>query len=269
MDETDRKFMPAEPLKTQAEPLTQSAKPGPVTYTGDTRQAKVYAPEGTAEKKREKRFRIRELEVASDKLSFNKETSITVFSGNVILASQGFTMKCDRLSSKNYKDNAEASGNVRAYFKEQKTRLYCDTVIYGERMKSVSASGNVRTEKYLDNGNTITMWSDKMDFDTETGRLEAKKERKKVKVVYKDITAFGDRLVYDNDNSVMEMTGRPAVKKAGSGFVASKITIDTLKKTMKMERDIWSRLFYGDLKKTEEEVKLETDKDRASGKNIQ
>jgi hypothetical protein len=38
---------------------------------------------------------------------------------------------------------------------------------------------------------------------------------------------------------------------------------------MKLENNMWSRLFYGDFQKTKEEADLETNKNPAPGKGVQ
>jgi lipopolysaccharide export system protein LptA len=218
---------------------------------------------------RVKKYRIRQLEIEADAMTFNKDTSIAVFTGDVVLSTEGVRLKCDTLTSKNYKDSAEATGNVSAWYKAQKTFIKCGRIKYGDRMSSVQALDGVYARKYLDNGNTVNMHADQIDFETEYGSLAAKKVRKKVKVDYNDMVAFSDKVVYNDDTSVMEMTGRPVVRKSGSSFTADRIVVDTAKKKMKLESGIWSRIFYGDLKNAETEVRLETDKNPAPGKNIQ
>jgi lipopolysaccharide export system protein LptA len=226
----------------------------------------VITPSATstpAVKPKKKRFKIKELDISSDSLTFNKDTSVTVFIGNVVLLAEGVKLKCDRLTSKNYKDNAEASGNVRAYYKAQKTSIKCGRMKYGKEMSTVEAFDGVITEKYMDSGNTITMYADEADFETEYGAIEAKKIKKRVKVIYKDMVAFSEKVVYNDETGILEMSGKPVVKKTGSSFTASRIKVDTNKKTMKLENDIWSRIFYGDLKKAEAEAKVETNKNTA------
>lgn len=217
-----------------------------------------------AQKPKKKKFKVKELEISSDSMTFNKDTSIAVFTGKVLLAAAGVKLKCDKLSSKNYKDNADATGNVRAYYKAQKTNLRCARIEYGDGMSSVKAYDGVITEKYMEDGNTITMYSDESDFDTGYGSIEARKIKKQVKVVYKDIVAFSDKVIYNDENGELEMSGKPVVKKNKSSFTSSRIIVDTVNKTMRMESDIWTRIFYGDLKKMEPEVKLETDNNPAS-----
>lgn len=232
----------------------------------DAKKAILPAPVTTGTppvKPKKNKFRVKELEIEADSMTFNKDTSMAVFTGNVILLAEGVRLKCDTLSSKNYKDNADASGNVRAYYKAQKTSLKCGRIKYGNKMSSVTAYEGVITEKYLDSGNTITMYADEADFDTGYGSIEARKVKKKVKVIYKDMVAFSDKVVYNDETGWLEMSGKPVVKKAGSAFTAARIKVDTVNKIMKLEHDIWSKIMYGDLRKTEEEVKLEADKDAA------
>jgi lipopolysaccharide export system protein LptA len=113
------------------------------------------------------------------------------------------------------------------------------------------------------------MYADEAEFDTENGGITAYRTKKKVKVTLKDIVAFSDKVVYNDENNELSMTGKPMVKKNGSAFLAAKISVNTVTKIMKLENDIWSRLFYGDFQKTKEEVDLETNKNPAPGKNLQ
>jgi len=264
--------------KTEAAAAAAAVKtPGPAATAGIKDRSlsmavETMAPTATATpypKPKKKRFRVKEFDISSDSLTFNKETSITVFIGNVILLAEGVRLNCEKLVSKNYKDNADATGNVRAYYKAQKTLIKCGRIKYGNQMSTVEAYDGVITEKYLDKGNTITMYADQADFDTEYGTIVAKKIKKRVKVVYKEMVAFSEKVVYNDDTGIMELTGKPVVKKSGSSFTAVRIKVDTNKKTMKLENDIWSRVFYGDMKKAETEVKNETDKNPAPGKVIQ
>jgi lipopolysaccharide export system protein LptA len=238
---------------TERMPVTVTAKPSPVT----------------ARPIKKNKFKIKQLEISSDSMNFNKDTSIATFIGHVELTSQGVLLKSDRLSSKNYKDNAEATGNVMAYYKQQKTALKCGRVVYGKQMSEVKAYENVIAEKYLDNGNTVTMYADQAVFDTENGMITADKVKKRVKVTLKDIVAFSDEVVYNDETGDLLMTGKPMVQKSKSSFTAARITVDTIKKTMRMEADIWSMLWYGDFKQTKEDVSIETDKNAAPGKNLQ
>lgn len=227
------------------------------------------AATAAAGRPKKKKFRIKELEISADSMTFNKDTSVAVFTGDVVLLAEGVKLKCDTLTSENYKDNAEAWGNVTAYYKAQKTRLKCGRIKYGNKMSRVQAYEGVVTEKYLDSGNTITMHADEADFDTEYGSIEARKIKRHVKVIYKDIVAFSERVIYNDETGMLEMSGKPVVKKSGSSFTADRIKVDTARKTMRMENGIWSRIFYGDMKKAQTEVELETDKNAAPGKNIQ
>jgi lipopolysaccharide export system protein LptA len=228
--------------------------------TPESKPTPTLAPIPAPKPVKKNKFKIKSLEIASNSMTFNKDTSITTFIGGVVLTSQGVLLKSDRLASKNYKDSAEATGHVRAFYKQQKTAIKCGRIVYGKEMSNVKAYENVVAEKFLDNGNTITMYCDRADFDTEHGSITAEKVKKRVKVTMKDIVAFSDKVVYNDETGDLLMTGKPMVEKDKSAFLASRITVDTIKKTMRLENDIWSRLLYGDFQKTKEEVSIETDK---------
>ncbi len=251
----------AQPARTAAVAKTAVSTAAVIIAKTPTPQpTPTLAPIPTPKPVKKNKFKIKSLEIESNSMTFNKDTSITTFIGAVKLTAQGVLLKCDRLASKNYKDNAEATGNVRAFYKLQKTALKCGRIVYGKEMSNVKAYENVVAEKYTDNGNTITMYCDKADFDTERGSITAEKIKKRVKVTMKDIVAFSNKVVYNDETGELLMTGKPMVKKNESAFLASRIVVDTIKKTMRLENDIWSRLLYGDFKKTKEEVSIEADK---------
>jgi len=231
----EKKAVPAQSVPIKASPAPAAKKEEPVK----------------AKKKR--KLYIDELTVKSDSMNFNKDTDVAVFKNNVILKSQGVTVYSNRLKTKNYKESAEATGNVRAYYTEYDMSITCRRMVYGNGMKNIDAYDRVVAKKVLPNGNTLTMYSDEAGFDLEGGIITAKKKKRRVKVVLKDMVAFSDSVLYNEEKEELELTGKPLIKKQKSLFLSEVIKIDVDKKAMKLSGDIWSKMYYEDFEKAREE----------------
>ncbi|MBP7792143.1 MAG: hypothetical protein KA120_03680 [Candidatus Goldbacteria bacterium] len=201
--------------------------------------------------------KIGELNVESDHMTFNKETSLAIFSNNVRLESQGVLLFCDTLKSVNYRDNAEAIGNVVVNYKEQKVKIKCEKVKYNKSMSKIEAYGNVVAEKTLDNNEKVILFADEIKYDVETGEIVAIKVDKKVKIKLKDIVAFSDKVIYNELKEELELTGNPFAKKQESTFISSKINIDVNKRIIKLKENIWAKVFYSDFEDVKKEVESE------------
>ncbi|HDQ26738.1 MAG TPA: hypothetical protein ENN43_08360 [bacterium] len=224
------------------------------------------APEKEIEpekKPAKKRGKIGMLVIKSNTMDFKKTTSMSVFRGNVRLTADNVELYCDRLSSENYRDNAVAEGNVRVFYREHGINMRCGRVVYGSGMGSIDAYEKVTAVKTLDDGNTLTMRADKISFNTGTGEIRAVKEKNKVRVEFKDVLAFSDEVVYNENNDMLTLTGNPAVRKTGSFFMSRKVSLDVNTKTISLEGDIKSQLYYSDFEKAAEEAKIEKDSDKA------
>lgn len=211
-------------------------------------------------KKPKRKFKVKELVINSDSMTFNKETSEAVFTGSVEASADNVLIRSDRLRSKNYKDNAVAEGNVTAYYKDYGIYITCETLDYGGKLSNIIARKNVVAKKALDNGNTITMRSDIFIFNADDDTMLAKKDPSRVRVTMQDIMAFGDEVKYNNETRQLEISGAPFIKKGKSLFFSDNIKLDVDKKTIKMNKSIWTKLFYRDFEKESGEAVIERDK---------
>ncbi|MCX7698257.1 MAG: hypothetical protein N2114_02175 [Candidatus Goldbacteria bacterium] len=208
-------------------------------------------------KTKKRKIKIGELTIESDTMTFNKETSVAVFIGNVKLKAQGVNLFCDQLQSINYRDNAEAIGNVKINYPKQKVKITCKKVRYNKSMSKIEAYENVIAEKILDNNEKINLYADEIKYDVETGEIIASKVDKKVKIKLKDIVAFSDRVIYNELTEELELTGNPFARKNDSIFISSKINIDITKMIIKLQENIWAKLFYGDFEDIKKEVSID------------
>jgi len=209
--------------------------------------------------KKKRKVKIGELIIESDSMTFNKDTSVAVFSDNVRLKAQGVTLFCNKLQSVNYRDNAEATGNVRVNYSQQKVKITCKKVKYNKSMSKIEAYENVLAEKILDNNEKINLYADEIKYDVESGEIIATKINKKVKIKLKDIVAFSDRVIYNELTEELELTGNPFAKKQESTFISSKINIDVNKRIITLKESIWAKLFYSDFEDIKKEAEGEKD----------
>jgi|YelNatPaOPRAMG01_1025707.scaffolds.fasta_scaffold03289_8 lipopolysaccharide export system protein LptA len=218
----------------------------------------IKTPEKQTPKKR--KVKIGELTIESDSMTFNKQTSMAVFLNNVKLKSKGVNLSCNELRSVNYRDNAEAIGNVRVFYPEQKVKILCNRVKYSKSMSEVQAFDNVVAEKILDNNEKINLYADEIKYDVNTGEIIATRANKKVKIKLKDIVAFSDKVIYNELTDELELTGNPFARKQESTFISSKINIDINKRIIKLKENIWAKLFYTDFEDIKKEVEVEKNK---------
>lgn len=216
---------------------------------------------GTVSKKIKKKGKIKigELTIESDTMTFNKVTSEAVFQGNVKLKSEGVNLFCDKLQSLNYRDSAEAIGNVMVNYPQQKVKITCKKIKYDKAISIIEGYENVHAEKILNNNEKINLYADKIKYDVATGEIFAEKVNKKVKIKLKDIVAFSDRVVYNEAADRIELTGTPFAKKQESVFISDNIYIDINKMQIKLKKNIWARLFYSDFENIKKEISLEKD----------
>ncbi len=207
------------------------------------------------------KFLIKDLEVNSDSMVYNKETSMAVFKGNVKLESGGVIIHSDILKSKNYRDSADARGNVAAYYKEYDIKINCRRMVYGDKMSSIKAYDDVEAKKFLRGGNTLTMKADVAEFGLADGIITARKVKKRVEVKLKDMVAFSDRVIYNEKKEELTMVGKPVVRKQESLFFSEKIIVDVNSEEMNLKQNIWSRFYYSDFEKAKKEAEIEADKD--------
>lgn len=219
----------------------------------------IKIPEKQPAKKR--KVKIGELTIESDSMTFNKQTAMAVFLNNVKLKSTGVNLFCNELRSVNYRDNAEAIGNVRVFYREQKVKILCNRVIYSKSMSYVQAYDNVIAEKILDNNEKINLYADEIKYDVNTGEIIAIRVKKKVKIKLKDIVAYSDRVIYNELTDELELTGYPFARKQESTFISSQINIDINKRIIKLKENIWAKLFYADFEDIKKEVEVEKNKD--------
>lgn len=247
--------------KEESEPVYQN-----VTLMAKTELLKTEITEKTeikslqiTKKTKKRKVKIGELTIESNSMTFNKETSVAVFSDNVKLKAQGVSLFCEKLQSVNYRDNAEATGNVRVNYPQQKVKITCNRVKYNKSMSKIEAYENVIAEKILDNNEKINLYADEIKYDVETGEIIATKVSKKVKIKLKDIVAFSDKVIYNEITEEIELTGNPFAKKQESTFISSKINIDVNKAIIKLKENIWAKLFYADFEDIKKEVNVEKD----------
>ena len=82
-------------------------------------------------------------------------------------------------------------------------------------------------------------------------------------------SAFSDEVSYNDASRQMHFSGRPIIKKAKSLFLADNIWLNIDDKSINMKDNVWARFYYNDFQRTSMEVKVETDKNAASGKTLQ
>jgi lipopolysaccharide assembly outer membrane protein LptD (OstA) len=241
------------PLTATAAAAAQAAAPVNLTRTPVAISKK---PPLAAEQPAKKRsqFRVKELVINSDTMNYNKDTGEAVFTGNVATEAANVLINSDRLVSKDYKDNAQATGNVKAFYKEYGLTIYCKKMDYTDKLSKIYAQEDVTAIK-ADKGNTITMYADELVFNTADDTMTAVKKKNRVKLTMKDILAFSNKVIYNDETREALLTGSPLVKKMKSVFMADEITINVDTKTMKMKDNIWSKLLFKDFEVAQKESK--------------
>ncbi len=207
--------------------------------------------------------KIRQIDISSDNLTYNKQDETAVFKGHVVAVTSDIIMHCDTLSAKNYQKDADAEGNIRVTYKKANVRMKCDKLKYTDNMNVITGYDNVVAEKKLEDGNTLTIYADQIQFDTVNNIVTADKNTKKVKMEMKDVLAFADKVVYNEKENKVYMKGKPFVRKKSSSFLADIIVLDVEKKSIRLKSNIWSKLFYAEFENTQKEVESETAKNKS------
>ncbi len=187
-------------------------------------------------------------------MNFERETSKAVFEKNVKVIAEDVILYSDRLESNDYKKEAYAEGNITINYKKGNVKLTSKKIKYIDNFNKVIASDNVMVNKILDDGNTLTMFADEVEFDMVDENIVESKKNKRVKVKMKDIIAFADKISYNEENKELYMEGKPIVKKKASFFLSETILFNTDKKSIKLKGNIWSKLFYEEFEKTSKEI---------------
>jgi lipopolysaccharide assembly outer membrane protein LptD (OstA) len=255
-----------------ASPATRTAQAAPLgltTTAGAATPAAVTSSAGDNTAGKKQKIKPRNILINSDTMTFDKETSEAVFSGSVTASAADVKIYSDKLVSTNYREEALATGNVRAVYDKYGVKISCGRLKYMGGMNNVKAFDGVVAKKSLPNGNTVTMYCEELDFNAADSTMEAKKSDKRVRVVMKDIVAFSDEVSYNDKNRELYFSGRPVIKKSKSLFLSDYIWLNTDDKSIRMKDNIWTRFFYRDFQKTSAEVQLEADKNAASGKALQ
>jgi lipopolysaccharide assembly outer membrane protein LptD (OstA) len=211
--------------------------------------------ETKSEKKKKKNFKIRELNIKSDSMVFNRETAEVIFEKNVRIFAEDISLFADKLVSDDYKKEANAEGNVTAYYKKNNLKVTSKRMKYEDNFNKIIAYDNVIVQKILEDGNTLNVYADEIEFDSINEIITAIKKNKRIKVKIKDITAYADKITYNEDNKELCMEGKPVVKKKSSFFLSERIVFDVNKKTIKLSGNIWSKLYYEEFEKTSKEIK--------------
>jgi len=252
-----------EAKKTGEDALTPVAASAGITTAvltpAVTAAAAKPAPSPAAVKAVKKKPAVKELNISADNMKFAVEDKMAVFSGNVIIKAAGATVHADRLKSKDYKKSAEADGDVRVFYKEYGLNLESKKMSYSNGLNVITVSEKVKAKKAAADGNTIVIYCDEADFDTVKNEITEEKIKSRVRMEYQDITAFADRVVYNDEKKELELTGKPVFKRKKSLFLSDRAVIDTDTKKIKLQDNIWSKIYYTDAEKARKEAeKYET-----------
>ncbi len=247
---------------------------GPVTSGSamTNTAAAILSPEAAKSgqpKARGNKFKIKQLVINSDTMNYNKETSEAVFRGNVVAEAADVLIKSDMLVSRDYKQSAQATGNVRALYKQQGVYIECGRLDYKDKLSMVYAYDDVTAHKKLANGDTVVLKAEELQFNAADNTLTAKKVKKRIRITMKDIIAFCDEVRYNDETRELYMTGFPLIKKSKSLMIADSVLMNVDKKSMKLTQNIWTKLFYKDFETAQKEVQVETNKNGTPGKDVQ
>ncbi len=195
------------------------------------------------------------LNIESDTMTFNRENQLAVFKGNVVVSSKGIKVVSDTLKSVDYRQSAEAEGNVKAEYSGNKTVLTCKKIRYTDKMRFVKAIGSVKAKNVLADGNTMTVYCDEVDFDTQENIIKARKVLYRIRVEFGDITAFCDYMDYDGKSGELTLTGSPFFRKKRSMFLSDTVKLDVNRKVITLEGKIFGKLTYSEYAAGKKEFK--------------
>ncbi len=206
--------------------------------------------------KRDKKskIKIKEIIIKSDSMNFERETSKAMFEKNVKVIAGDIVLYADKLESIDYKKEAYAEGNITVNYKKNSIKLTSKKIKYVDNFNRVIANDDVVVVKVMDDGNTITLFADQVEYDIDNEKIIADKKKKRIKVKTKDIIAFADKISYDENRKELYLDGNSVIKKKTSFFLAETISFNTASKTIKLKGNIWSKLFYEEFEKTSKEI---------------
>lgn len=205
-------------------------------------------------KEKKKKVKIKEVIIKADSMNFERETSKAVFERNVKVIAEDIVLYADRLESNDYKKEAYAEGSITVNYRKGNINLKSKKIKYVDNFNKVIANDDVVVNKIMEDGNTLTMFSDEVEVDVENEKIIASKKNKRIKVKMKDLIAFADKISYDEKSKELYMEGKPIVKKKSSFFLSEVISFNTDKKTIRLKGNIWSKLFYDEFEKTSKEI---------------
>jgi len=205
-----------------------------------------------------KKPKVKELNISADNMKFSMEDKMAVFTGDVIINAAGARVNADRLKSRDYKKSAEADGNVKVFYKEYGLNLTSKRLFYTDGLNIITVADKVKAIKNTADGNTITIYCDEADFNTVINEIKAKKVSNRVRMEFQDIVAFADSVIYNDEKKELELAGKPIFKRKKSLFFSDRAVIDTDTKKIKLQDNIWSKIYYSDAEKARREVQNET-----------
>jgi lipopolysaccharide assembly outer membrane protein LptD (OstA) len=246
-----------ETVQITAQKTTQTAG----AAQGATSTAKTASVQ--AVKKKRSPGRVKELKIASDKMVYATQSKLAVFTGNVVIDAAGSHVLADRLESPDYQKSAEATGHVKAFYPQHGVNLESKKISYKDGLNVVTVTDDVIATKVLQDGNTLTIYCDRADFKTEGSDLEAIKVKKRVRMEFKDVVAFADKVVYNDEKQEVRLYGRPVFKRKRSLFFSDLATLNVNTKVLRLQDNVWTKIFYQDMESANKEVQNETSKSRA------
>ncbi len=188
-----------------------------------------------------------ELLIESDTMTYNKNSSQAIFTGNVRVFSRDVEVKCEKLVSLNYQDAAVATGKVRAYYRESGIRMTCRRLEYTKGMSLIKGEGRVTAIKEMEDGKKMIMKSDLLEFNSKEDTITASGVNRKMRVEFDDVIAFADRAFYDQKTKDLDLEGRPVAVRNKSVFSSENIRLNTETKAMTLNKGNWAKVFYEDI----------------------
>jgi lipopolysaccharide transport protein LptA len=163
----------------------------------------------------------RPVEIESNELTFDRETGLTVFKGNVKVNHKPTVMNADEVQATNGNRQATAEGQVQVVDSGMAATLTCGHLEYRDKMRYISAHDSPKMVSMDNDGNPVTMESRQMEFFSDQHMAVANQN---VKVNHSQGKATAGRATYLKDEGRMILEDEPKMESPLGTVTGRRIT---------------------------------------------
>jgi len=168
-------------------------------------------------------------QITSDRLVYTNQGKVTVFSGQVNVRQGAMRVEAPYLEVRSDDGRAVARQGVRLTDHARGMTLTARELEYKQNLANAKARGDVRLVSHDDQGQSLRVRSDRLDWDNDRREALA---RGRVQITYRDTTATADVMTYRQAEQLVILaadgeskTRRPQIEQAGNTILGNLITL--------------------------------------------